>query len=114
MRLVNVRPAASEVECVLRDGMRHTRSLREFSGLCHYIRNRTHAQRGQRAISKAVPLALGIGTPGIVDLLRFIPAESYVQPLGPLEVELVVHSVGLNFKDLLTARVKVEYDRLGV
>ncbi|KAG9201298.1 hypothetical protein G6514_005846 [Epicoccum nigrum] len=107
-------PHTSEAEYVLREGIIHTRRVTESSGLDQYIHDRTHAQRGQRAIIEAGPLSLGVGTPGVVDSLRFSPDESHAKPLGPLEIELEVHAVGLNFKDLLTALGKVEDDRFGV
>jgi acyl transferase domain-containing protein/NADPH:quinone reductase-like Zn-dependent oxidoreductase len=107
-------PHTSEAEYVLRDGTIHIRRVTESSGLDQYIHDRTHAQHEQGAISEAGPLALGFGTPGVVDSLRFVPDKSHAQPLGPQEVELEVRAVGLNFKDLLTALGKVEDDRFGV
>jgi NADPH:quinone reductase-like Zn-dependent oxidoreductase len=107
-------PHMFEAEYVLRDGTIHTRRVTESSGLDQYIHDRTHAQHGQRAIGEAGPIALGVGTPGVVDSLRFVPDKSHAPPLGPLEAEVEVRAVGLNFKDLLTALGKVEDDRFGV
>jgi NADPH:quinone reductase-like Zn-dependent oxidoreductase len=107
-------PHTSETEYVLRGGMIQTRRVTEFSGLDQYIHDHTHDQHGQHAIREAGPIALGVGTPGVVDSLRFVPDKSHAQPLGPLEVELEVRAVGLNFKDLLIALGKVEDDRFGL
>lgn len=107
-------PRMSEAEYVLRDGTIHTRRVTESSGLDQYIHNHVHAQHGQHAIGEAGPLALSVSTPGVVDTLCFVPDRSHTQALGPLEVELEVRAVGLNFKDLLTALGKVEDDRFGV
>ncbi|KAM7211167.1 putative polyketide synthase [Rhypophila decipiens] len=56
-----------------------------------------------------VALRLKIGSPGLLDSLRFVQDKSYNDhlifgtPLGDNEVEISPRSVGLNFKDVLVA-----------
>ncbi|KAF1951581.1 ketoacyl-synt-domain-containing protein [Byssothecium circinans] len=107
-------PNTSEVEYVLQDGKMHTRRVVESTDLDQYIHEQTNAQLKRRTIKEAGPLALGVGTPGVLDSLRFVSDKRSAHPLGPSEVELEVRAVGLNFKDLLTALGKVEDDRFGV
>ncbi|KAF2706215.1 ketoacyl-synt-domain-containing protein [Pleomassaria siparia CBS 279.74] len=107
-------PEDSEVEYVLRDGQLHTRRVTESVELDTHIHQQTIAYSKLREIKEAGPLALSVGSPGVLDSLRFVRDETTAQPLGHDEIELEVRAVGLNFKDLLTALGKVEDDRFGV
>lgn len=51
----------------------------------------------------APALALKIGSPGLLDSLYFLEDGTITEPLAPGEIEIKVKSVGVNFRDCLTA-----------
>ncbi|PYI26893.1 hypothetical protein BP00DRAFT_464852 [Aspergillus indologenus CBS 114.80] len=60
------------------------------------------------------PLKLTTQTPGLLESLRFVADEDRdAVPLAADEVEILVHAVGLNFKDCLIALGRVPADTLG-
>ncbi|KAJ4350431.1 uncharacterized protein N0V89_009052 [Didymosphaeria variabile] len=66
----------------------------------------------QEALSACPPLKLDIGTPGLLDGLRFIEDDTDHE-LAPDEVEIKTQFSGLNFKDLLAALGRVNLATLG-
>ncbi|KAH8730005.1 hypothetical protein GQ44DRAFT_673662 [Phaeosphaeriaceae sp. PMI808] len=67
------------------------------------LRKVTPYQAETKAIDCAPPLRLAVETPGLLDSLYFEEDELAAQALGPLDVEVKVSHIGLNFKDLLLA-----------
>ncbi|KAI1395028.1 putative polyketide synthase [Hypoxylon fuscum] len=59
-------------------------------------------------------LALGVGTPGRLDTLRFEKDKEWTSSLGPNEVEITVKAGGLNFKDVMVAMGQLAQPALGV
>ncbi len=49
------------------------------------------------------PLTLSVGSPGLLDSLRFVEDVGSNEPLAADEIEIEVMAVGLNFRDLLIA-----------
>ncbi|KAM0545786.1 hypothetical protein ACHAPJ_011210 [Fusarium lateritium] len=60
-----------------------------------------------------VCLRLGVQTPGMLSTLRFEPDLSLNEGLADDEVEIHVHSSGINFRDVLTAMGEIPDDHLG-
>ena len=68
------------------------------------IYSRTLARQSQiQAFGVGPPLKLAIGVTGMLDTLHFVEDLKVLEPLPPDEVEIKVHAVGVNFKDLLQA-----------
>ena len=76
------------------------RSLKQHSGRVH--------------LKDAPPLILTIGSPGLLDTLHFVEDELPTKLLGPDEIEIQTHAVGMNFKDCLIALGKVPGNRFGI
>ncbi|KAH8172381.1 KR domain-containing protein [Sarocladium implicatum] len=58
-------------------------------------------------------LRLGVQTPGMLSSLRFEPDSSLDATLQQDEVDIQVHSSGINFRDVLTAMGEIPDDHLG-
>ncbi|KAI1378022.1 hypothetical protein F4677DRAFT_458752 [Hypoxylon crocopeplum] len=69
------------------------------------IKRRTEKkQRTERPWKHDSPLRLVVGSPGLLDTLHFVEDnDASNQTLEPSQVEILVHSSGLNFKDVLAA-----------
>ena len=78
----------------------HTRSLPKYSTLL--------------ALKDAPPLALTIGTPGLLDTLHFIEDAVAGTPLAEGEIEVHTRAIGMNFKDVLIALGQVSGLSLGL
>ncbi|RYP74561.1 hypothetical protein DL769_003988 [Monosporascus sp. CRB-8-3] len=59
------------------------------------------------------PLKLDIGTPGLLDTLRFIDDETFNTPPGKDEVDIDVHATGVNFKDVMVSMGQMVENFLG-
>ncbi|KAH9897328.1 putative polyketide synthase [Xylariomycetidae sp. FL2044] len=59
------------------------------------------------------PLKLDIGTPGLLDTLRFIDDETFNSPPGEDEVDIEVHATGVNFKDVMVSMGQMVENFLG-
>ena len=62
-----------------------------------------------------VPLRLAVGSPGLLNTLHWAEDTENTPdaPLGDTEVEVRVHSVGLNFRDLLMVLGRVNHSGIG-
>ena len=67
-----------------------------------FTRSLTHQSR-MRILRDAPPMKLAVASPGLLDTLCFVDDEDYRRPLAPDEVEIEVRTIGMNFKDCLTA-----------
>jgi NADPH:quinone reductase-like Zn-dependent oxidoreductase len=70
-------------------------------------------QSKTQAFETGPPLLLTVTTPGLLDSLEWVEDTSYAEPLAPDEVEVKVHMVGLNFRDLLLALGRINGTTLG-
>ncbi|KAF7949130.1 hypothetical protein EAE96_008299 [Botrytis aclada] len=59
------------------------------------------------------PLRLVASTPGLLDSLQWVEDTSYYEPLASDEVEVKVHTAGLNFRDLLISLGRINGTTLG-
>ncbi|TVY82373.1 Reducing polyketide synthase FUB1 [Lachnellula suecica] len=66
-----------------------------------------------QAFGAGPPLLLAATTPGLLDSLQWVEDTSYYEPLAPDEVEVEVHMIGLNFRDLLLALGRINGTTLG-
>ena len=71
-------------------------------------------QSGETVVKLAPPLVLKIGSPGLLDTLHFVEDERFLQPIADDEVEIETKSIGMNFKDLLTALGQVPNSTFGL
>ncbi|ERF74612.1 hypothetical protein EPUS_00742 [Endocarpon pusillum Z07020] len=60
------------------------------------------------------PLLLTIGSPGLLDTLCFVDDDGVTEPLGPLDIEVKVEAVGVNFRDVMTALGQLPSKDLGL
>ena len=58
-------------------------------------------------------LELGIGSPGLLDTLKFKDDDRFEWPIATDDVEIKVHSTGLNFKDVIIALGQYPGNHLG-
>ena len=62
---------------------------------------------------EAKPLTLSVDAPGFLDSLRFIEDIQQANELAPGDIEIEIHAVGLNFRDLLVALGGLNQERMG-
>ncbi|KAH8879971.1 reducing type I polyketide synthase [Thozetella sp. PMI_491] len=105
----------SEPEYVEKNGALQIARVVENFGVGNEIllRSLTRQSR-QLAVKDAPPLALTVGTPGLLDTLHFVEDKKAAQPLGQEEIEIQTHAVGMNFKDCLIALGQVPGTTLGI
>lgn len=60
------------------------------------------------------PLVIEVGTPGLLDTIRFVDDARTETPLQDDQVEVEVKATGLNFKDVMMAMGQVEYEAPGL
>lgn len=66
-----------------------------------------------QTFAEAPPLEMNIGKLGLLDTIYFGEDDATAFPLAADEVEIQVHAVGLNFKDIIIALGKVPGNALG-
>ena len=71
-------------------------------------------QSGESVVKLAPPLILKIGSLGLLDTLHFVEDERFLQPMADDEVEVETKSIGMNFKDILTALGQVPNSTFGL
>lgn len=78
------------------------------------LRPRRHVTRPWHAEGR-VPLRLAVGSPGLLNTLHWAEDTENAPdaPLGDTDVEVRVHSVGLNFRDLLMVLGRVNHSGIG-
>lgn len=107
-----------DTEYVESDGILHIPRLVPRPKLNAQIETRLHPRRhiirpwhaeGQ------VPLRLAVGSPGLLNTLHWAEDTENTPdaPLGDTDVEVRVHSVGLNFRDLLMVLGRVNHSGIG-
>ena len=106
-------------EFQLQDGQVRIERLLPDSNLSH-IMNGTESENPTTAMSPfrnkttGGDLKVGIGRPGMLDTLQFVPGNRSQQELKVLEVEIEVKAVGLNFRDVMVAMGQLQDDVLGI
>ncbi|KAF2179436.1 hypothetical protein K469DRAFT_596142 [Zopfia rhizophila CBS 207.26] len=97
-----------EIEYIMKDGILEVNRIIEANSLDQIIRSKTTPKQRGQAFGEAGPLVMTVGSPGVLDSLRFVRDHEPDTPLAPEEVEVEVKAVGLNFKDVLVALGRVE------
>jgi NADPH:quinone reductase-like Zn-dependent oxidoreductase len=93
-----------EVEYVQQNGLLHTGRLLPSSASNHDLLSRTKSQQFQtKSFQETPPIALNVASPGFLDSFYFIKDDTVDKALEPLEIEIKIKAVGVNFRDLLTA-----------
>ncbi|KAK3687943.1 putative polyketide synthase [Podospora appendiculata] len=120
LRLCQQRLASDDVdtEYCERGGMLHIPRLVSRPKLNAQIESRLgsrrHVTRPWHA-EHEVPLRLAVGSPGLLNTLHWAEDTENTPdaPLGDTDVEIRVHSVGLNFRDLLMVLGRVNHSGIG-
>ena len=116
---VNVGRASEECESEYRDdrGRLEVGRVTRAEAFNKYIHVKTKNSQPEIYSFGAVPsrdLKLNIATPGLLDTFHFIDDDLSDKALKPDEVELVPHSISLNFKDVLVALGNMSGTSLGI
>ncbi|XDG05889.1 hypothetical protein ABKA04_005504 [Annulohypoxylon sp. FPYF3050] len=107
-----------DTEYIERDGMLHIPRLVSRPQLNAQIetrlRPRRHVTRPWHGEGQ-VPLRLAVGSPGLLNTLHWAEDTENTAdaPLGDTDVEVRVHCVGLNFRDLLMVLGRVNHSGIG-
>ncbi|RAK95751.1 type I polyketide synthase [Aspergillus ibericus CBS 121593] len=104
----------SDTEYTEIDGILHVSRLVPARPLSQEVARKILPQRREtKPYGSGPSLRLSIGSPGLLNTLHFIEDRSLDKPLGPKEIQIKVHAVGLNFRDVLVALGRLESDTLG-
>lgn len=95
------------------DGTLQINRVVEAKDLNDHIFSRTSFSRREHEWGKSPPLKLHVRVPGLLDSLEFKEDTSYYKPFAPDEVEVEIETIGVNFKECLTALGRVNTDTLG-
>lgn len=92
-----------DVEYVERDGQVLISRVVEDNNLHEHVRARTVAPATeiQRFFQSNHPLRLEVGTPGLLDSLRFVDDKIASDPLMPEELKVEFKASGVNFRDVM-------------
>ncbi|KAF2804409.1 reducing type I polyketide synthase [Mytilinidion resinicola] len=77
----------------------------------HVLRRTARPVLHQRIGEKR--LEMGIRARGLLDTIEFSEDSTFGRPLGPSEIDIEVHAIGINYKDCLTLLGKYDSDYLG-
>lgn len=87
-----------------KDGILEISRIIEASYLNKGVQVKTSSNQVRMEEFGSMPaLALQIGSPGLLDSLYFSEDGATIEPLAPGELEMKIESVGVNFRDCLTA-----------
>lgn len=105
--------AGRDLEYVERDGTVLINRVRDCDEINDEVHGKTHTMVRRQPISQSPPLALSIPSSGLLDSVRWEEDPRYHTDLGPDEIEIEVHAVGVNFRDLLVALGKYSAGTVG-
>ncbi|KAL9089978.1 MAG: hypothetical protein Q9165_005507 [Trypethelium subeluteriae] len=74
----------------------------------------TLSRSARQEFGEGPPLALRIGTLGLLDSVHFVEDSTVDNPLAPGEIEVEVNTAGVNFRDCLTVLGQLETTFLGL
>lgn len=107
-------PSLSDVEFLEIDGEMHIPRAAPAQKSYHELKKRwTGYESGVKTIEESPPLALKIGSVGLLDTLHFEEDETGNLALATDEVEVETEAAGLNFKDCLVALGQIPNAALG-
>lgn len=103
-----------ELEYIQRDGPLLISRAMEAEYLDEEIHSKSSARMKEVTLEDAGPIALAVGTPGLLDTLHFVVDQEYWTPLPDDHIEVQVKYIGLNFRDVLVALGRFNDDKIGV
>ena len=74
----------------------------------------TLSRSAKQEFGQGPPLAIRIGSLGMLDSLHFVEDESVNNPLAPEDIEIETKCVGLNFRDCLTILGQLDTTFIGI
>ncbi|KUJ19541.1 reducing type I polyketide synthase [Mollisia scopiformis] len=110
--MTSARETAPELEYVEVDGLLHINRIYEAKSPNEHVFDQTIVQSRIQQFGEGPAIKLSAEVPGL-DCLQFIEDSEHDEPMAPGEVEVQVHAIGVNFKDLLTVLGRVDSDVLG-
>lgn len=103
-----------EPEYTDRDGMLHIGRVTNLPDLNRRIQDvMTSSRNVEQSFGQGPPLALRVGSLGLLDSMHFVEDFTPEEPLGPGELEVEVACTGVNFRDCFTALGQMDTDSLG-
>ncbi|KAH7131783.1 hypothetical protein B0J11DRAFT_427173 [Dendryphion nanum] len=105
--------ASTELEFVVTDSQLKIGRLKEELALDAELESRVHPRIVSEPWKPGPPLVLEIGTPGILDSLRFVPDPKFNTDLAPDEVEIEAAVWPISFRDVFIAIGRLENETLG-
>ncbi|KAE9365744.1 BcPKS1, polyketide synthase [Stipitochalara longipes BDJ] len=102
-----------ELEYIQRDGTLLISRAIEANYLDEEIYAKSAPRMKELELQDAGPVALTIGTRGLLDTLHFIADEEYSRALPDDHVEVQIKYLGLNFRDVLVALGRLNASELG-
>ncbi|KAK7214382.1 hypothetical protein V2G26_002385 [Clonostachys chloroleuca] len=105
---------AKELEYVVEGGMGCIGRLVEESSMNQKLQTILSPQLRSEPWSTGPGVVLNVGTPGALDTLHFVEDPANNQPLDPDEIEIEPRAWPVNFRDILIALGRIEYDTLGM
>lgn len=107
-------PACPELDFVVRDGnLMVSRVVKEIE-LEQERLARVVPQLRNEPWAPGPPLALQVGTPGMLDTMRFIEDTACYEELGPEEVEIEAVAWPISFRDVFVALGRLGMEGLGI
>ncbi|KAF2096276.1 hypothetical protein NA57DRAFT_43427 [Rhizodiscina lignyota] len=107
--------ALEESELAVRNGLVFIRRVEEDNWLNRKLPDGTGNGPSLQALSNQPPVALNIGTVGLLETLHFAPNEDIVgKSIRPNEIEVDVKASALNFRDVAIAMGIIQDWRLGL
>ncbi|CAH0020350.1 unnamed protein product [Clonostachys rhizophaga] len=103
-----------ESEYIVRNGQVLTGRLLQERALSEKIQSFTSNQVVNETWLPGPPLKLEIGTPGLLDSIRFVEDSSFRVELAPEEVEIEAKIWGVAFRDIFVALGRMGGDDVGI
>ena len=104
---------SQELEYMEKNGTLCINRVHEAKLLNERVHAATNLTLNRQELSVGPSIALKVVNPGSLESMRFIEDARHSSDLGPNDVEIVVKSVGINFRDLLVVLGRSSADTVG-
>jgi NADPH:quinone reductase-like Zn-dependent oxidoreductase/SAM-dependent methyltransferase len=108
-----IAPEDCEAEYIERGGQLLISRAFEAEYLDRELHARKVTQLKERSLEEEKHLSLEVGTPGLLDTLRFVHDSENSKPLAPNEIEIETKCFGLQFRNVLIALGRMNENAMG-
>lgn len=113
----NLDELVSEIDCefAVKDSQIHIARIYEdmASNNATMALDKVTGPRPQEFVNSKIPLRINVGSPGLLDSLRFVEDKTMYEPLPEDYIEIEPKAFGLNFRDVLLALGHIDGTILG-